>query len=116
MLNYPSNTKVFLQNDSSFELSEKVQNNHQDNGDSDLKNASDLVNTKDIISDVIKEDKSDLTAAENLIKSDNNILSSKPEEFFRKSVKQQVQEVATDLGMQTNHTFVKPPGFKYNPR
>ena len=92
-----------IQNDSSFELSEKVQNNHQDNGDSEFKDTSDKIKNDDDISDsIVKDVKSDNSAAENLKSRDNNILSSKPEEFFRKSVKQQVLEVASDLGMQTH--------------
>merc|ERR1719317_1090784 len=97
--------KAKVQNDSSFELSEKVQNHHQDNGDSELKNTS----------DVIKDINSDKTAAGNLKSRDTNILSSKPDEFFRKSVKQQVQEVASDLDLQTKHIFIKPSGYTYNP-
>ena len=106
--------EFIIQNDSSFELSEKVQNHHQDNGDSELKNTSDEV--KDDTSDVIKDINSDKTAAGNLKSWDTNILSSKPDEFFRKSVKQQVQEVASDLDLQTKHIFIKPPGYTYNPR
>ena len=103
-----------IQNDSSFELSEKVQNHHQDNGDSELKNTSDEV--KDDTSDVIKDINSDKTAAGNLKSRGTNILASKPDEFFRKSVKQQVQEVASDLDLQTKHIFIKPSGYTYNPR
>ena len=96
-------------------MSEKVQNNHQGNGDSEFKNTSDNVKNDDDASDIVKDVKSD-SAAENLKSRDNNILSSKPEEFYRKSVKQQVQEVASDMNMHTKHIFVKPPGYTYNPR
>ena len=98
-------------------MSEKVQNNHQDNnGDSEFENSSNKVKIDDDTSDIVKDVKSDNSTPKNLRRRDTDILSSKSEDFFRKSVKQQVQEVASDLDMQTRHIFVKPPGYTYNPR
>ena len=62
-------------------------------------------------SDVVKDTLSDTTAAEQSNKS--NVLSSKSEEFFRKSVKQQVEELAMEQGLETDYSFVKPPGYVY---
>ena len=42
-----------------------------------------------------------------------NLLSTKSEEFFKKSVKQQVEELAMEQGMGTDYRFLKPPGYKY---
>ena len=98
-------------------MSEKVQNIHQDNNsDSEFENSSNKVKIDDDTSDIVKDVKSDNSTPKNLRSRDTDILSSKSEEFFRKSVKQQVQEVASDLDMQTRHIFVKPPGYTYNPR
>ena len=46
-------------------------------------------------------------------KTSKNLLSTKSEEFFKKSVKQQVEELAMEQGMGTDYRFLKPPGYKY---
>ena len=55
-------------------------------------------------SDVVKDALSDTTAAEQSNKS--NVLSSKSEEFFRKSVKQQVEELAMEQGLETDYRLL----------
>jgi len=108
--------KVKVQNDSSFELSEKVPNIHQGNGESDLKDPSEINADNeqiDAVKNATKDTLSD-TPAKTTTKG-SNVLSSKPEDFFRKSVKQQVQELAKDQGMQTKYSFSNPPGYEYNP-
>ena len=62
-------------------------------------------------SEVVKDALSDSVARYPLNKS--SALSSKPEKFFLKSVKQQVEELAKDRGMETNFNFVKPAGYDY---
>eukprot|EP00092_Neocalanus_flemingeri_P024167 GFUD01026214.1.p1 GENE.GFUD01026214.1~~GFUD01026214.1.p1 ORF type:complete len:850 (-),score=310.62 GFUD01026214.1:714-3263(-) len=108
--------KAKVQIDSSFELSEKVQNNHQDNStsDSDVKTASvpseNVTNTVKTNDELVKDAVSDQVLDQT---NKSTVLTTKSEEFFKKSVKQQVEELATDQGMEPEYSFLKPPGYKY---
>ena len=42
-----------------------------------------------------------------------NVLSSKSDEFFKKSVKQQVEELATEQGVKVSSSFLNPPGYEF---
>jgi len=100
--------KAKVQIDSSFELSEKVQNNHQNNS------TSEDVKTETVPSDKVMNNTK--TSDEDVKDTESekvNLLSTKSEEFFKKSVKQQVEELAMEQGMGTDYRFLKPPGYKY---
>ena len=48
-----------------------------------------------------------------LNKTNISLASSKPEEFVKRSSKQQVEELATDNGMEMEYVFLKPAGCVY---
>ena len=108
-----------------------MQNNHRDNSTSEYEVKTDTVpsdiavinniKTSDVASDeaddnvkTIDEVVSDATidtAPEQTSKTD--VLLNKSEEFFKKSVRQQVEELATEQGIDVSFSFLNPQGYDY---
>ena len=98
---------VLFQNDSSFELSEKVQNSTSDNNQINSNATSEEIVNNKLPSDDLTNKKQSSESIQ-----DAKTVSAAPSPHY-KSVRQQVEDLASEQNLGTEFEFVKPPGFIY---